>query len=116
MKQHQELSKTNSMSHSTAATTMSRLSANSKTRESPKQEAGINGVSLSPELKARAKSVPPDVKTNNISKSKRALVLNKPKSTEGAVGSHKECQRKYYYPSLSIPQFIILLNKSKLIN
>ncbi|KAL9407498.1 hypothetical protein AB3S75_046111 [Citrus x aurantiifolia] len=103
MKQHQELNKTNNMSHSTAATTTSRLRANSKTRESPKQEAGINGVSLSPELKARAKSVPPDVKTNNISKSRRALVLNKPKSAEGAVGSHKDDEVKVFGRSLNRP-------------
>ena len=91
------------MSHSTAATATSRLRAKSKTRESPKQEAGINGVSLSPELKARAKSVPPDVKTNNISKSRRALILNKPKSAEGAVGSHKDDEVKVFGRSLNRP-------------
>lgn len=104
MKQHQGLSRSDNMTHSTAATTTtSRLRANSKAKESPKQEAGINGVSLSPELKARAKSVPPDVKTNNISKGRRALVLNKPKSAEGAVGSHKVDEVKVFSRSLNRP-------------
>ncbi|KAJ7955340.1 protein CHUP1, chloroplastic-like [Quillaja saponaria] len=64
------------------STTASRLRALPKIKESPKPPEAVNGVSS-----ARAKSVPPDLK--NISKARRAFVLNKPKSGEVVVGSQK---------------------------
>ncbi|KAI4335105.1 hypothetical protein L6164_013784 [Bauhinia variegata] len=54
--------------------TPSRFRGSSK---APKAPEGINGVSS-----IRAKSVPPDLKSN--SKAKRGLVLNKPESAEGS--------------------------------
>ncbi|KAG8658964.1 protein CHUP1, chloroplastic [Manihot esculenta] len=71
------------MSHPT--TTPSRFRLNSKAKESPKPELA-NG-SLSPASHARAKSVPPDVKTH--SKVRRSLLMNKPKSVEYVIGSQK---------------------------
>ncbi|XP_028760017.1 protein CHUP1, chloroplastic isoform X2 [Neltuma alba] len=73
--------------------TPSRLRAPSKVKDSPKSPETVNGLSSSPSSSSpspsssRAKSVPPDMKNN--SKAKRALLLNKPKSGEVAVGSQK---------------------------
>ncbi|XP_061354711.1 protein INCREASED PETAL GROWTH ANISOTROPY 1 isoform X2 [Gastrolobium bilobum] len=62
-----------------------RLRASSKAIESPKTPPEVlNRVSIS---SSRAKSVPPDLK--KISKAKRGLVLNNPKSNEEVVGSQK---------------------------
>ncbi|KAJ4955721.1 hypothetical protein NE237_012504 [Protea cynaroides] len=66
------------------STTPSRLRVSSKAKDSLKLDVS-NGVS--PGLRARPKSVPPD--PNNSQKVRRSLGLNKLKSTEDVVGSQK---------------------------
>ncbi|KAK3188950.1 hypothetical protein Dsin_028511 [Dipteronia sinensis] len=76
----------------------------SRAKDSPKHlqdHASIRAVSslsLSPAVKTRSKPVSPDVKNTNITatKSRRSLVLNKPKSPEdsSSVGSQKVDQVK----------------------
>ncbi|KAJ0033915.1 hypothetical protein Pint_24164 [Pistacia integerrima] len=78
--------KLNNMSHST---TPSRFRPNSKTRHSPspKQE-----------------SVSPDVKTNGITtKTRRSLVLNRPKFSDDALGSQKLDEVKVLGRSVNRP-------------
>lgn len=79
-----------------------RFRANSKTKDSPKQEVA-NGVSLSPDLKARAKSEPPDGKSNSSAKTRRSLNLNKPKSAEDAVRSQQVEEVKVLGRSVNRP-------------
>ncbi|KAK2645380.1 hypothetical protein Ddye_020575 [Dipteronia dyeriana] len=76
----------------------------SRAKDSPKHFqdhasiGAVSSLSQSPALKTRPKPVSPDVKNTNITaaKSRRALVLNKPKSPEdsSSVGSQKVDQVK----------------------
>ncbi|KAJ0092051.1 hypothetical protein Patl1_24720 [Pistacia atlantica] len=78
--------KLNNMSHST---TPSRFRPNSKTRPSPSQ---------------KQESVSPDVKTNGITtKTRRSLVLNRPKFSDDALGSQKLDEVKVLGRSVNRP-------------
>ncbi|KAH7526825.1 hypothetical protein JRO89_XSUnG0049300 [Xanthoceras sorbifolium] len=114
MKQHQETPSTTTTtstkseskptSRSQSTPTPSLFRAHSRAKDSQKQleehaiAGGMSSVSLSPALKARPKPVSPDVKSSNITatRSRRSLVLNKPKSPEdsSSTGSQKADQVK----------------------
>ncbi|XP_043724551.1 protein CHUP1, chloroplastic [Telopea speciosissima] len=84
MKQEISTTAAESKSSFSQSTTPSRLRASSKVKDSLKSDVS-NG--LSPGLKARPKTVPPD--PNNSQKVRKSLGLNKLKSPEDVVGSQR---------------------------